>query len=98
MLNKLFENAGKKLQILAKVMFFVIFLGGTVYSIILAGYSLAYLLLIPASLLLGWVSSIALYAFGELCESIGNIRKNIYEMTVVTEKRFPDISKEFTER
>ncbi|MBR1863775.1 MAG: zinc ribbon domain-containing protein [Ruminococcus sp.] len=73
----MFKNSGKKLMGLAKLNFWLLTIAGCYAAIgffdATQGISL---LLIPAAVFLGWLTSILLYAFGELCSNVYNISKN----------------------
>lgn len=75
----MFDNAGEKIQILAKVLFWITFLAGSIVGLVFCfGEGIAlFLLLIPLSFFSGWLGSIAMYAFGELCENVYFIKHNI---------------------
>lgn len=80
----LFANAGPKLQALAKIIFIIGLIIGEIIGIsaIIAGagsYDGELLItigvvLVIISPLIAWIGSIVLYAFGELCENVNNIR------------------------
>lgn len=74
----MFRNAGAKIQVLAWILFFLIIFGGSAAAILITVQTslLIYLLYIPASVLSGWLSTIALYAFGELCENVSIISRH----------------------
>ena len=72
----MFANPGKKLKTLAKVFFVLSIVVGIIgimsaYSIV---ESVAVFLLIPVVIVGSWLSTIALYAFGELCDNTAQIR------------------------
>ena len=91
----MFDNVGKKLKITAKVLFWVTAIVGTINGINLATEETANgLLMIPLAIFAAWVASLALYAFGDMCENIDLIRSNMYIVASVTEKRFPDLAEE----
>ena len=64
----LFRNAGAKLKVLAIVVFVMAIIGGLI-GLITAG-----IIMILVSPLFGWLNAIMLYAFGELCENVNDIR------------------------
>lgn len=74
----MFENAGAKLKVLAKISFALYVIGG-----LIAGFGMledsdgASLLIIPACVLAGWLATIMLYAFAELCENVTRIAYKI---------------------
>ncbi|MBO4493841.1 MAG: hypothetical protein J5724_05575 [Ruminococcus sp.] len=90
----MFDNAGKKLKITAKVLFWVIAIVGTINGIIAAEDTATGLLMIPFSIFAAWVAGLSLYAFGDMCENLDLIRSNMYIVASVTEKRFPDLAEE----
>ena len=82
--NGLFRNAGAKLKILALVFFVIdiligVALGVTCFIIGADSYEgyifiiigIAAILISP---LIGWLNAIMIYAFGELCENVNDIR------------------------
>ena len=82
--NGLFRNAGAKLKILALVFFVIdiligVALGVTCFIIGADSYEgyifiiigIAAILISP---LIGWLNAIMIYAFGELCENVYDIR------------------------
>ena len=81
----LFRNAGAKLKVLAIVVFVVAIIGGLIggISIIAMGADAYFgggflitigIIMILVSPLFGWLNAIMLYAFGELCENVNDIR------------------------
>lgn len=77
----LFRNAGAKLKVLAIVVFVMAIIGGI--SLIATGADAYFgggflitagIIMILVSPLLGWLNAIILYAFGELCENVNDIR------------------------
>lgn len=80
----LFKNAGPKLKVLAKVIFVISLIIGEIIGIvsIVAGADswnggiliTIGVILVIISPLLAWLSSIILYAFGELCDNVSDIR------------------------
>ena len=91
----MFKNAGEKLKITAKVLFWVIAICGTINGIYVASKTDASgLLIIPITILSAWVTSLVLYAVGDMCENVDLMRSNMYTVTTVMEKRFPDLAEE----
>ncbi|MBR4626249.1 MAG: hypothetical protein IKO47_00840 [Ruminococcus sp.] len=82
----MFRNAGVKLKVLAKVMFFVIWGGIAIVLPIMAEEGAFLLLSVPLGFLVGWLSTLLTYAFGELCENVYEInerqRRNAAEQPV----------------
>lgn len=80
----LFKNAGPKLKVLAKVIFVISLIIGEIIGIVaIAAGADSYdgeifitigIILVIISPLLAWLSAIILYAFGELCENVNDIR------------------------
>ena len=81
----LFRNAGAKLKVLAIVVFVMAIIGGLIGGISLiamgadsyfgGGFLItAGIIMILVSPLFGWLNAIMLYAFGELCENVNDIR------------------------
>ena len=91
----MFKNAGEKLKITAKGLFWLIVVCGTIDGIYVASQTDASgLLIIPITILSAWVTSLVLYAVGDMCENIDFMRSNMYTVTTVMEKRFPDLAEE----
>ena len=91
----MFKNAGEKLRITAKILFWFVAVCGTIKSIYIASQSDASgLLMIPIAIASAWVTSLVLYAFGDMCDNIDLLRSNMYTVTTVMEKRFPDLAEE----
>lgn len=90
----MFNNPGRKLKILALIVFATILINGVVlaFSFFRSSDGVS-LLFIPLGALFGWLSSIVLYAFGELCENMLHTYKNIYIITRVIEEKNPEIIK-----
>ncbi len=66
----MFENIGGKLKTLAILVFVSSILGGFgVVTIINASNPLSSFLIVAGSVLVGWLSSVGLYAFGQLVEN-----------------------------
>lgn len=78
----LFANAGAKLKVLALVNFVLIVIVGVVLgiAIIFSGSVEVGLPILIIAPIFGWISSIMLYAFGELCENIRDIAKYTSEI------------------
>ncbi|MBP3270728.1 MAG: hypothetical protein J6M17_00690 [Ruminococcus sp.] len=75
----MFNEPGKKLKALAKVFFVLSILVGIIATLIVyaAVQNGAVFLLIPVSIVGSWLSTIALYAFGELCDNTAEIRRSL---------------------
>lgn len=74
----LFKNAGAKLKALAKISFVISLIIGEIIGIVVIASGddiiIIGVTLVIISPLLAWMSSIILYAFGELCENVNDIR------------------------
>lgn len=80
----LFKNAGPKLKVLAKVIFVISLIIGEIIGIVAiaagadswnGGILITIgVILVIISPLLAWLSSIILYAFGESCDNVSDIR------------------------
>ena len=74
----MFKNAGSKLKALAKVCFVFTVIVGVILGFALSkstdGISLV---LIPVAVIVGWLSNLMAYAFGELCENVYLINENV---------------------
>lgn len=66
----MFKNSGRKLQTLATLNFWLFVIAGLIVGALLGKNGVFIVICLPISLLLGWVSSIIIYAFGELCENV----------------------------
>lgn len=86
----LFKNAGPKLKVLAKVIFVISLIIGEIIGIVsIAAGADSWnggilitigVILVIISPLLAWLSSIILYAFGELCDNVSDIRHYAAQM------------------
>ena len=74
----MFENIGKKLKGLAKIVFIieVAFLGFIGLVLILEGTVGDGLLILIAGVLGAWISGLFLYGFGEIIDKLTEIEKN----------------------
>ena len=74
----MFQNAGGKLKALAKVCFALTVIVGVILGLALTksthGISLVF---IPVAVVVGWLSNLMAYAFGELCENVYRINENV---------------------
>ena len=71
---KFFNNIGSKLKVLSVVLFYIEWIGGMIGGLILAicGWDAMVVIgiaLVPCAILLAWMLSAPLYAFGDLVES-----------------------------
>ena len=71
----MFDNCGKKLKVLAYVIFGLDALAGVIYgfSLMMEDFVLSGILLIVIAPLLGWLSSIVLYTIGDIWEGLSNV-------------------------
>ena len=71
----MFNNPGKKIKILATVMFWLEVVGSVITAIVLSAEAedAIYLLLAPAGFASAWLLSLFVYAFGELVEKATSI-------------------------
>lgn len=69
----MFKNAGSKLQGLAIVIFVLFIIAGAIIGNALSKNGELIIVFVIVSIPLGWVCSITLYAFGELCENVQTI-------------------------
>ncbi len=86
----LFKNAGPKLKVLAKVIFVISLIIGEIIGIVAiaagadswnGGILITIgVILVIISPLLAWQGSIILYAFGELCDNVSDIRHYAAQM------------------
>lgn len=75
----MFKNAGQKLKGIAKSMFILTVAIGVIIALALMGMtdSPVCLIVIPVAVVIGWINTILLYAFGELCENVYHINETI---------------------
>ena len=70
----MFNNPGKKIKILATVMFWLEVVGSVITAIVMAANDdPVFLLLAPAGFASAWLLSLFVYAFGELVEKATSI-------------------------
>lgn len=96
----MFKNPGQKLKLLAKIVFYVLLFLPLVIGIVLivsglldgvGGYGVTFpavlfgILLLGIGLLNAWLSSILLYAFGELIEYTRAIKKDVEKIRKLEE-------------
>ena len=80
MFEKLLENSGRKLMLLAKIMLILFTIGGIVAAIALFdAMDAVSLVFIPAGVLVGWCNSIVLYAFGTISSNISLLAEIAYK-------------------
>lgn len=80
--DKIPENAGLKLQVLARIIFAVILVCGGILGYLNIkeeeiAIGVAYVLISP---LLAYLNMIVLHAFGELCENVSGARYYLYQL------------------
>ncbi len=80
--DKIPENAGLKLQVLARIIFAVILVCGEILGYLNIkeeeiAIGVAYVLISP---LLAYLNMIVLHAFGELCENVSGARYYLYQL------------------
>lgn len=74
----MFKNAGSKLKSLARIIFALNVIIDIVVGIVMIKASFVLLIVsVAVGVLIGWLSSIMLYAFGELCENVHEINKKL---------------------
>lgn len=83
----MFENAGAKLKALAWFNFIICIIGGFVIgnsaSKAAGRDALVFIMYIALFAFIGWLTSIFIYAFGEMCENIQSIKKNTSEQVEI---------------
>ncbi len=95
----MFDDPGAKLKLIAKIAFWLMIIACAITGFAIGAgedAGLGFLLALAGAavgVLLGWLSSITLYAFGELVDQIDLINKNLYTTTVLLEKKFADNEK-----
>jgi len=72
----MFENAGKKIKTLALIQFCLVALGSIYYAGEAKG--VVALIVFVGGILVGWVMTLGLYAFGELCENVHEINEKMH--------------------
>ena len=85
MFEKLFGNVGGKLKLLAKVWFCLTVIGGTIGGIVLVAEfgddeAIGFILLF-GSWLVGWLTSLPMYAFGQFVENTDKIDAKLGRLT-----------------
>ena len=79
----MYDEIGKKIKMLAKVIFIVLAIAISILGIVCAGMmgkgGFLCILLAAVGVLLAWVSGFILYGFGELVDRISNIDKKLNE-------------------
>ncbi len=76
--SNMFKNAGSKLKLLAKICFWFTVIVGVILGLALSdGTDGISLIIIPFAVLIGWLSNLMAYAFGELCENVYRINENV---------------------
>ena len=93
----MFNKSGRKIKALAIILFAVSVIGSFIIFVDKAHYSSGWLILIPVSIFLSYLICLLIYAFGDMCENIDLLRSNIYTVTTIMEKRFPDLVEEDNE-
>ncbi len=98
-MNKFFSNIGKKIMAVAKICTVILTLGGIVTGIVFMsfGYDEAILLgigTVIASPFVAYLSTMLLYGFGKLVDSVEKIEN---KMNGVTEMNSPEVSNELPE-
>jgi hypothetical protein len=89
----MFNKPGKKLKIFAATMFGISIIGSLIFFLSNVNKFKAFvILLIPASILISFIFNLIIYAFGDMCENVDLMRSNLYIISTVTEKRFPDLA------
>lgn len=81
MFEKLFGNPGGKLKLLAKIWFCLAVIGGTIGGVVLVAEfgddeAIGFILLL-GSWLVGWLTSLPLYAFGQFVENTDKINEKL---------------------
>ena len=84
----MFENVGEKLKTLARLLFTLGFVAGLILAVISIcnGNFLAGILFLAGYSLLGWLSSVGLYAFGQLVENSEDSARHLREMQTTMRK------------
>ena len=90
----MFYNAGKKLRSIAKVLFWVIVIAVAIETIVrlvngdlygFGGFLIAHVI-IAVGVLVAWLSTITLYAFGEMCENVISIEDEATRIRKIMEQ------------
>ncbi|MBQ9894971.1 MAG: hypothetical protein IJM38_06225 [Ruminococcus sp.] len=84
--ESLFKSPGKRIKSLAKILFFIL-CGVSVISVIIAATDIAeieplqgfiYCVIgVILSVIVSWVSTIMIYAFGDICENVETIKTEL---------------------
>ena len=95
MLDNLYENIGSKIKNWAKWIFVIEAIGAVITGLVLLftdeDLILYGLLTLVCGPIVAWVGSWILYAFGELVEDVGRIRKHFIPDATVTQNKETDI-------
>ena len=85
----MFQNAGKKIKIIALALFWIIVIADaiTIIALLDLGAKATVLVLIPVGVLAAWLSSITLYAFGEMCENVMSLENDVSMIRIILEQR-----------
>ena len=85
-IENMFRSPGKRIKALARIMFFIV-CGLTVYSVIIASLDLAEtepfqgflncVIGVILAVIVSWVSTIIIYAFGDICENVETIKNEL---------------------
>lgn len=90
-MEKLFGSPGKKIKLLAKILFWVIIAAGVIFSFAVADEVRdveafpVFLLTIVISVAVAWVNGLFLYGFGEIIEQLETANKRLRDVAKNTE-------------
>lgn len=82
----MFNNISNKLKTFAKIIFWFFTIVAGLMIILALSVSWLYLLIGAVSFFFGYLSSLGVYAFGELLEQIVAIKDNTKKITVIQNK------------
>lgn len=94
MFEKLFANAGTKIELMAKINFVLWVIAGADAGIFLVyGFSGLDFLMLPIAIaggfigfIIGWLSSILWFLIGETAKNISMIHNNLYDIAKIIEE------------
>ena len=90
MFEKLFANAGTKIEFMAKINFVLWVIAGTFVGIFFAFIEDDIFIMLPIGIvcgfIIGWLSSILWFLIGETAKNISMIHNNLYDIAKIIEE------------
>jgi|GEM_PF-6633944 hypothetical protein len=90
----MFKNSGKKIKKFSEIVFYINIIGSIILSVYWIIDDIRSLFIVPFLFISSFIISLFLYAFGDLCDNVNLIRSNMYTLTTIMEKRFPDLAED----